>query len=149
MTEHKKHCIFGIRKIRELRDIGERMNKILVIDDDQDLAEIIKAVLEYVGYSVLVSHEAKDGIIKAKEQKPDLILLDIVMPGMDGPEATKILKSENSTKDIPVIFLTGLVSNEDTGSGLGSINIDGVEYQNIAKPFENEKLLEIIRSVLG
>ena len=49
----------------------------------------------------------------------------------------------------PVIFLTGLVSNEDTGSGLGSINIDGVEYQNIAKPFENEKLLEIIRSVLG
>ena len=149
MTEQKKPCIFGIREIRELRDIGERMNKILVIDDDQDLAEIIKAVLEYAGYSVLISYEAKDGIIKAKEQKPDLILLDIVMPGMDGPEATKILKSENSTKDIPVIFLTGLVSNEDTGSGLGSINIDGVEYQNIAKPFENEKLLEIIRSVLG
>ncbi|MBU0468487.1 MAG: response regulator [Candidatus Omnitrophica bacterium] len=125
------------------------MNKILIIDDDQDLADTIKSVLEYAGYSVLISHEANDGIIKAKEHNPDLILLDIVMPGMDGPEAAKILKSEMITKDIPVVFLTGLVSNEDTVTGLGSVNISGVQYQTIAKPFENESLLEVIRSVLS
>lgn len=125
------------------------MKKILVIDDEQDLADIIKALLEYEGFSVFVSCEAKDGINKAKAEKPDLILLDIVMPGIDGPEVAKILRSETITKDIPVIFVTGLVSNQDTLTGLGSINISGGQYQTIAKPFENERLVEVIRSVLG
>lgn len=125
------------------------MKKILIIDDDRDLSETIKSVLQYAGYAVLLSHEGKDGIMKAKEQKPDLILLDILMSGMDGSAAIKIFRSKPVIRDIPVIFLTGLVSNEKVTMGLEGINIDGVQYQSIGKPFENKKLLEIIKEVLS
>lgn len=124
------------------------MRTILVVDDDRDLADTIKSVLEYVGYTVLFSHEGKDGIMKARQHQPDLILLDIMMPGMDGAEAIKILKAEPSTRDIPVIFLTGLVSNEDKEMGFKGVNVDGVRHKSIAKPFENKKLLEIIKATL-
>ncbi len=125
------------------------MAKILVIDDDHDLAETIKSVLKYAGYEVLLSHEGKDGLIKAKEHKPDLILLDIMMPGMDGSEAVQALKSDPLVKDVPVIFLTGLISSEDRTMGVEGINIGGIRYPSMAKPFENEKLLKIIKGTLA
>jgi len=125
------------------------MKKILIIDDDRDLADTIKSVLEYAGYAVLLSHEGEDGVAKAKEQKPDLILLDIMMPGMDGTEAVTQLKAEPLVRDIPVILLTGLISSEDKTKGLEEINIGGVQYQSLAKPFDNEKLLKVIQETLA
>ena len=124
------------------------MKTILLIDDDHDLSGLIKSVLEYADYRVLLSHEAQKGIETAKEEKPDLILLDIIMPGMDGAQAITILKSESSTKNIPVIFLTGLVSDEDINIGSEGINIGGVYHKSIAKPFENEKLLKVVKDAL-
>ncbi len=124
------------------------MKTILLIDDDQDLSEVIKIILKSANYDVLISHEAQHGINTAKEKTPDLILLDIMMPGMDGVEAMSILKSESATKDIPVIFLTGLISNNDSSEGIEDINIGGSYYKTIAKPFDNKKLLEIIKKTL-
>lgn len=123
------------------------MEKILVIDDDQDLSDTIKSALQYEGYTVLISHNGTDGIKKAEEYKPDLILLDIMMPGMDGTEAISILKGKSVTKNIPVIFLTGLLSGNDDGEEL-DINAGGVYVKSIAKPFDNAKLLEVIKTVL-
>ena len=127
------------------------MKRILIIDDDWDLADTIKAVLEYADYDVLLSHKAQQGINLAKEQKPDLILMDVMMPGTDGAAAVRLLKEESALKDIPVIFLTALVSDDDTHSeyeNIGSLNVGGIEYPALAKPFENERLLEKIKAVL-
>ncbi|MDP8213438.1 MAG: response regulator [Candidatus Zapsychrus exili] len=124
------------------------MQKILVVDDDQDLSGIIKSVLEYEGYTVFVANDAQKGINIAEEQSPNLILLDIVMPGMDGSEAVSVLKSKESTKDIPVVFLTGLMSDEDENSGVDGINIGGVYHQALAKPFENVQLIELVKKSL-
>jgi len=123
------------------------MKKILIIDDDHDLADTIKSVLEYAGYSVILSHEGKSGIENARDQMPDLILLDILMPGLDGTGAMSILKADPITKDIPVIFLTGLVSGQEESSD-SEINVGGVYIKSIGKPFDNEKLLETVKSSL-
>lgn len=125
------------------------MRKILLIDDDQDLSDTIKSVLEYDGYDVLLSHDSQKGIDMAKEQKPDMILMDVMLPGMNGAEAVKILKSTPVVRDIPVIFLTALMSNSDSKAQQEGLNVDGVNYQTLGKPFENMKLLEIVRSTLG
>ena len=123
------------------------MKRILVIDDDKDLTDTIKFVLEHEGYKVMSSHEGEDGIIKAKEQKPDLILLDIMMPGMDGTKAISLLKEEPVTSNIPVVFLTGLVSEQDEGR-TSKINVGDIEIMTVAKPFDNEKLLETVKTIL-
>jgi len=124
------------------------MNRILLIDDDNDLSETIKSVLEYAGYEALVSHTAQEGINVAKEQKPDLILMDVMLPDMNGAEAVHVLKSDPVVSNIPVIFLTGLVSENDEHVKDVGLNVDGVHYRTMAKPFENEKLLKEIKSVL-
>ena len=84
----------------------------------------------------------------AKKQNPDLIILDVMMPDMDGAEVVKVLKSEPSVKDIPVIFLTALVLNEEESGGQSSIMVDGVYYTAISKPFKTDKFLETIKSNL-
>lgn len=124
------------------------MKKILVIDDDKDLAEAIKAVLEYEGYVVLHSQSGREGIELAKKFEPQLILLDIMMPEMDGSDTLDAIKEEDRLKETPVVFLTGLVSEDDQAEGLNSINIRGVSYQSLAKPFENKKLISIVTEIL-
>lgn len=123
------------------------MKSILLIDDDQDLSDTIKSVLEYAGYHVSLSHDPKDGIEMVKKKKPDLILMDVMLPGMNGAEAVKILKSEPIIKDIPVIFLTALVSNEEEVLGQDGLVVDGHQYKTLPKPFENERLLEVVGSI--
>jgi len=122
------------------------MKRILVIDDDVDLSDTIKSVFGYKGYQVLLSHKAQEGIETAKQHKPDLIIMDIMLPEMNGAEAVKALRTEPGLKETPVIFLTGLVSKADHLDGL---QIDGQHYQTLAKPFENERLLEVVKSILG
>ena len=121
------------------------MKRILIIDDDVDLLNAIKSVLSYDGFSVLLSNKVQEGIETAKQQKPDLIIMDVLLPEMNGAEVVNILKEEPGLKDTPVVFLTGLVSNADQLDGL---QIDGQHYQTLAKPFENERLVAIVKSLL-
>ena len=87
------------------------MAKILIIDDDEDLAQLTKTALMTKGYQASILHSAVNIIEEIKARKPDLILMDIVMPGISGPEAVRNLKADPHLKHIPVIFLTGLISS--------------------------------------
>jgi len=94
------------------------MLKILVIDDDRFLAQIYILTLKKVGYEVLLMENGIDGLEAAKKEKPDAIILDILMPGIDGFQVLRELKKNDKTKDIPVIMLTSLSQKEDEEMGM-------------------------------
>jgi len=117
--------------------------KILVIDDEPEITDIIETFLENAGYEVKSENSSVIGIERAKTFLPDLVLLDIMMPFMDGYEACKELKKSEETSKIPVIFLTGKDARSDEGK---SFKVGGDMF--IKKPFSCERLLEIVRVVL-
>jgi DNA-binding response OmpR family regulator len=117
--------------------------KILVIDDEPQITEIIDAFLSNAGHQVIAANAAKQGLKKAKEIKPDVILLDIMMPEMDGYAICNELKNDPATARIPVVFLTGKDRNDDMGR---SFKVGGDMF--IKKPFSCERLLEIVNIIL-
>lgn len=119
------------------------MKKILVVDDQPDNVFILQDRLEHVGFEIHTAYDGKSGIKKALEVLPDLVLLDIMMPGMSGFEVCKFLSEEESTKDIPVILLTALTSTEDISQGF---NVGAFDY--IKKPFNKNELIARINSAL-
>lgn len=92
--------------------------KILLVEDDLFLSDIYKTKFEQVGYIILVAENGTEGVKKARESQPDLILLDIVLPEMNGIEVLDQLKSAKETKSIPVVFLTNLGSDQEIKEGL-------------------------------
>jgi DNA-binding response OmpR family regulator len=124
-------------------DKKTKTGKILVIDDEAEITEIIETFLKDAGYQILVENSSVMGIERAKSFKPDLILLDIMMPFMDGYEVCDELKKNKETENIPVIFLTGKDARSDEGK---SFKVGGDMF--IKKPFNCERLLEIVRIVL-
>jgi len=118
--------------------------KILVIDDESEITQIIEAFLQNAGYEVATENSSVMGIELAKQFKPDLVLLDIMMPNMDGYEICDELKKSSETKTVPVIFLTGKDSRDDKGK---SFQVGGDMF--VKKPFSCERLLEIINIVLA
>jgi DNA-binding response OmpR family regulator len=117
--------------------------KILVIDDEPEITDIIETFLENAGYEVKSENSSVIGIERAKSFLPDVILLDIMMPFMDGYEVCKELKRSEETSKIPVIFLTGKDARSDEGK---SFKAGGDMF--IKKPFSCERLLEIVKVVL-
>lgn len=97
----------------------------LLIDDDNSLADLYKKALEEAGFEFFRAVDGQEGINMAKEKKPDLILLDVLMPKLTGPEAMVKLKSEESTKGIPIIFLTNLEGEQDTSRFAGEAGASG------------------------
>ncbi|MCI0405879.1 MAG: response regulator [candidate division Zixibacteria bacterium] len=118
--------------------------KILVVDDEPEITEIVQAFLENVGYQVMAENSSVMGVERARNFKPDLILLDISMPHMDGYDVCKELKKSKVTSGIPVVFLSGKDAKEDGGRSFQS---GGDMY--IKKPFSCERLLDIVRIVLS
>lgn len=116
---------------------------VLVIDDEPQITEIIEAFLSNSGYEVHVSNIAADGLKLAKQLKPNVILLDIMMPDIDGYSLCNDLKSDKETSAIPVVFLTGKDRNDDMGR---SFKAGGDMF--IKKPFSCERLLEILNIIL-
>ncbi|MFH1305421.1 MAG: response regulator [Candidatus Omnitrophota bacterium] len=115
--------------------------KILIVDDDKDVLETLGARLSGSGYNVIKAYSGREAVTVAKKERPDLIILDIVMPGMDGGEAADILKKDPDTADIPVVFLTCLVTKDEekkTGP------FKGGKYF-VAKPYESQDILDVIR----
>ena len=98
--------------------------KILIIEDDSMVMDMYELRLKEAGYDVLKAKTGDEGLTQAKEAKPDLILLDIIMPGLDGFGVLKTLKAEASTKKIPVLLLTNLgqESDREKGKKLGAID---------------------------
>ncbi len=110
--------------------------KILIVDDEKDALSILEKELAGRGYSVISADNGSDAINLAKSQYPDLIILDIWMPGMDGPEVAEKLQEDPETKDIPVIFLTCLFQKRE-GEEQGRVVAGKVL---IAKPYSIEGL---------
>lgn len=117
--------------------------KIMVIDDEPQITEIIEAFLTNAGHQVFVNNVASEGLKKARAIKPDIILLDIMMPGTDGYGVCNELKNDPITANIPVVFLTGKDRNDDMGR---SFKVGGDMF--IKKPFSCERLLEIVNIIL-
>ncbi|GAI43054.1 unnamed protein product, partial [marine sediment metagenome] len=82
------------------------MKKILIVDDRSEVVELVKVTLEGEGYQTIDASDGREALEKIGKEKPDLILLDIIMPKMDGFEVLRNLKDDSNTKDIPVIMLT-------------------------------------------
>ena len=122
--------------------MDEESRRVLVVDDEQEILDVVKERLEAASYEVITSRNGTDGRAKAREEKPDLILMDIMMPDMSGGDAVRALKSDASTRDIPVIFLSAVVSAKEGGEGSIGINVAGINYPAIAKPFDSQKLLD-------
>lgn len=95
------------------------MNKknILIIDDEENFCKLVKKNVEQTGeFDVHIATNGDDGIKLAREIKPDLILLDIVMPGMDGADVVSLIRNDKSIEDTPVVFLTAIVREEEANS---------------------------------
>ncbi len=120
-----------------------RKKKILIIDDDVNIIELTKVLLESHNYKVSVARDAIEGMKKAKKVKPHLIILDIMMPNINGINTCKSLKEDKKTKDIPVIILTVKWMAEDQRKGL-----DAGACCYITKPFETEELLAKVEEIL-
>ena len=116
---------------------------VLLVDDEPDMLEMLRLRLEKVGYKVITAITGEECITKAEETYPDLILLDILLPGMSGFEVARQLKAKDITKDIPVIMVTALIGKDVEAKGLER----GADYF-ISKPFDPEELLSKIKSVL-
>ena len=119
------------------------MNKILVIDDDEAINELVKVNLELSGYDVLCANDGIKGFALAKQELPDLIILDIMMPDVDGYTVAKRVREYEPTKNIPILMLTALNMLEDKVKGF-DIGVD--DY--LVKPFEMEELLVRVRALL-
>jgi DNA-binding response OmpR family regulator len=127
-----------------LKQTHEKTNlkKILIIDDDEDIISLIKIILENESYSVIGASSGEEGIKTAIKQKPELILLDIMMPIMDGWKILKMLRTEESTRKIPVAMLTCKTDVKDKLTGLQEGAID-----YITKPFSPEELIERVDKI--
>ena len=116
---------------------------ILVVDDERDLLDLIEYNLKKEGFKVLKAENGEEGISKAKEYRPDLILLDIMMPKMDGLEAVEIMRKDEDLKKTPIIFLT---ARSDDKTEIDGLNKGGDDY--ITKPISTTKLVSRIKAVL-
>lgn len=120
------------------------MSKILIVDDELKVIKAIDKLLVTYGYEVISACNGCEGLQKAKEYKPDLILLDILMPEMDGSAMAVALREDPDTKGIPIIFLTCLATGIETETIKNGVKANIF----VAKPFVPEELLAIINKSL-
>lgn len=117
--------------------------RILIVDDERDIVETIQFRLEVEGFECLVAYDGEEAFLKAKRENPDLILLDIMLPKINGYQMCRLLKSEQEYSHIPIIMLTAKTQESDKFWGKESGADDYV-----TKPFEMEKLVQIIHEYL-
>ena len=126
----------------------EKKAKILVVDDDVDFVESTKIALETKPYEVIVAHEGDEGLRKAREEKPDLIILDVIMPIKDGFTAAEHLKNDPQLSKIPVIMLTAFSSKgQETSIPVSrGFTLETEDY--IEKPVSPDELLAKVEKYL-
>jgi len=117
--------------------------KILIVDDEVDLVETVRFPLEMEGFNVLVSYNGEDALNQARKEKPDLILLDLMLPKLDGYKVCRLLKFDERYKNIPILMLTAKTQEKDKALGMET---GANEY--ITKPFDLDKLVEKVKVYL-
>jgi len=121
---------------------------ILVVDDEKKIRELLKLRLSAEGYKVVQAEDGEEAVEQARKNSPDLILMDVMMPRMDGAEAARELHEDPKTKDIPVIFLTSMITKEEENDQAFGIQLDTGKHKFIAKPFDTPSLLAEIQKTL-
>ena len=121
------------------------MAKILVVDDEEKLVDLYKDMLSKEGFNVITATNGREGLKLAEKEIPDLILLDVMMPGMDGGTTARILLENVKTKNIPIIFLTSIVTKEEEAEQEGQIG----GRQFISKFSDREDILKKVNDALG
>ncbi len=116
---------------------------ILIVDDEQDILELIKYNLKNEGYAVLTAETGEQAVKLARQYSPDLMVLDLMLPGIDGLEVTRILKNEDRTREIPIVMLTAKGEESDIVTGL---ELGADDY--IPKPFSPKVLNARIKAIL-
>ncbi len=123
----------------------EQIRRILCIEDEPEMIELIRLILGRKGFEVSGAAGGEEGIYKVKRDKPDLVLLDLMMPFVDGWEVYQQMKLDDATKDIPVIVVTAKAQSIDKVLGLHIAKVD--DY--IAKPFSPQELMNSVERVLA
>jgi len=118
--------------------------KILVVEDTEDNRQILRDLLGMAGYVLVEAHDGAQGVAMAAEHRPDLILMDIQMPVMDGYEATRLIKADPALVSIPVIAVTSYALSGDEAKTRAA-GCDGY----IAKPYSPRQMLAKVREILG
>jgi two-component system alkaline phosphatase synthesis response regulator PhoP len=118
--------------------------KILIVDDENDVRFLLKKGLSNKGYNILSASNGEDALVLAKSKQPDLIILDVLMPGMDGPEVDVKLKEDPKTKDIPVMFLTSLYTKKEESVHKYTAG-DSVMF---AKPYDMDELVAGVEKMI-
>jgi DNA-binding response OmpR family regulator len=134
---------------RALQEVeGESLHpkpkKILVVDDNPNIVKLLEYRLKANEYEVITAHDGEEALDKLHQAKPDLMILDVVLPKLDGYKVLSILRADEQYKDIPVVMLTarGQAKDVETGMGLGAISY-------ITKPFRPDVLLGVIKGAVG
>jgi len=116
---------------------------VLVVDDDPVIQRLLQVNFEMEDYTVLIAGDGQEGLERARAEKPDVVLLDVMMPKMDGIAVAKALRADPETADLPIIMLTAKAQAADIQSGLDV----GVDVY-VTKPFDPLELLETVRELL-
>jgi two-component system, cell cycle response regulator DivK len=114
---------------------------ILVVDDNATNIKLVRDVLQFKGYELLIAEDGASAVAAAREHRPALILMDVQLPGLSGTEAMKILKGDGATKDIPIIALTALAM-KGAEENLLAEGFDGY----LSKPFKLKELFEMVQA---
>lgn len=117
--------------------------RILVIEDESDLVQALEIRLRYAGYDLLIASDGEEGLDKVRQEKPDLIILDLVLPKMNGYKVCSLLKGDTRYSKIPIIMLTAMAQEFDRKMGEG---VGAQAY--ITKPFDHQVLLGTIKELL-
>jgi len=122
--------------------------KILIVEDDQETLQMIVRKLRDEGFVVACAETGKEAIEQARAGQPDVILMDIILPDIAGSDAVKLLAQTGATSDIPVIFLSGIVTKNEDADGCSQIKVGSRPYDALAKPFTFRELLDQIERTI-
>lgn len=118
--------------------------KILVVDDEKGFTDSLIELFGARGYAVIAAHDGEEALMRVRSEAPDIVILDIVMPKMDGLKVAGVLRVDSALKDIPVVMLTARTEVQDTKEGM---DLGAAAY--VAKPFKMETLLGIVDGLVG
>jgi two-component system, OmpR family, response regulator VicR len=122
-----------------------KINHIIYVEDDPEIVDLVSLILGRHGYEVRGVYNGREGLQRIIEEKPDLVLLDLMIPELDGWEIFQKLKSNEETADIPIIIITAKSQPIDQVIGIHIAKVDGY----ICKPFHPQEILDCIEKVLG
>jgi DNA-binding response OmpR family regulator len=124
--------------------MSEDVRTVLVADDDEDILELVSFRLERAGYEVVTARDGAAALATAQETRPDLAVLDVMMPGLNGYEVTQRLRADDATRDIPVILLTARVQEADVNRGFEA---GADDY--LRKPFSPQELRARVQAIIA